>query len=58
MVPPVVEAPRGARWAAAIAVGIGRAIGGFRGSAAPARAVRERSASPRAIERLGANGAS
>ena len=34
MVPPVVDAPRGAEWAAAVAVWIGRAVGARRKSVA------------------------
>ena len=56
MVPPVVEAPRGAQWAAAMAVWVGRVFGGGRGPAAPARTGRGKSAAPKAVERLGAKG--
>ena len=53
MVPPVVQVPRGAQWAAAIAVWIGHTMGGGRGPAAPAR---RKPAAPKAVERLGAKG--
>ena len=57
MVPPVVDAPRGAQWAAAVAVWIGRAIGGRRAPGTPAGAGRAKSAAPNAAERLAAGGA-
>ena len=56
MVPPVVEPPRGAQWAAALAVWIGRAIGGGRGPAAPARTGRAKFAASNSVERLGTRG--
>ncbi len=56
MVPPVVDSPRGAQWAAALAVWVGRAFGAGRGRAAPARTGRGNSAAPKAVERYGAKG--
>lgn len=56
MVPPVVDVPRGAQWAAAIAVWIGRALGRGRVRGGPAHSGRGESATPKAVERLGMKG--
>ena len=53
MVPPVVDAPRGAVWAAAIGVWVGRAFGAGRREA---RVAGGKPTAPSA-KRLGANGA-
>jgi hypothetical protein len=53
MVPPVVEAPRGAQWAAAVGVWVGRAFGA--GSGSP-RVVVGKPTAP-SVKRLGAKGA-
>ena len=56
MVPPVVEAPRGAQWAAWIAVWVGRAVGAGRGPGAPAASGRAKPAASHDVERLAAKG--
>ena len=57
MVPPVVNAPRGAQWAAAIAVWIGRVVGGRRGKGASAGTGKAKSAAAQGVKRLAAKGA-
>ncbi|MEO6747685.1 MAG: hypothetical protein ABIS28_10640 [Caldimonas sp.] len=57
MVPPVVDAPRGAQWAAAVAVWIGRLASGRRGAGASATAGGAKPASAQSVERLIAKGA-
>ena len=53
MVPPAVVAPRGAQWAAAVGVWIGRAFGAVSG---PARGAGRKPAAP-SVERLDAKAA-
>jgi len=57
MVPPVVDAPRGAQWAAAVAVWIGRLASGRRVPGASAEAGGTKPAATPVVERLIANGA-
>ncbi len=57
MVPPVVDAPRGAQWAAAVAVWIGRLASGRLGAGAFAEGGSRKSGAAPAGERLIAKGA-
>jgi hypothetical protein len=57
MVPPVVDAPRGAQWAAAVAVWIGRLASGRLGAGAFAEGGSRKPGAAPAGERLIAKGA-